>query len=160
VAAGERSVALGPNNAENLVLLGMTLLFVGKFEEAIELTRKATRLHPYYPPWYLVQLGSSLYLLGRYEEAIAAYQEVIRRTGDVRGPIPMYAQLLSAGCFGMLNRDREARVHLDEGRKLWPKNEGEFSLENVRNFWAKRTFYQNPAHVEQLMEGMRRAGLK
>ena len=160
VAAGERSVALGPNNAENLVLLGHTFLFVGRFEEAIELIRKAMRLHPYYPPWYLVTLGSSLYLSGRYEEANAAYQEVIRRTRDVRGPIPMFAQLLSAACFGMLNRDREARDHLGEGRNLWPKTEGDFSLENVRNWWAKRTFYQNPAHVEQLMEGMRRAGLK
>ncbi len=160
VAAGERSVALGPNNAENLVLLGMTFLFVGRFEEAIEITQKAIRLHPYYPPWYLVQIGSSFYLLGRYEEALPAYLEVIRRMRDVRGPIPMFAQLLSAACFGMLNRDREARAHLDEGRNLWPQTEGEFSLKNVRNWWAKRTFYQNPAHVDQLMEGMRRAGLK
>jgi len=160
VSAGERSGALGPNNAENLALLGMSLLFDGRFEEAIEVTRKATRLHPYYPPWYLVQLGSALYLSGRYEEAIPAYQEVIRRTRDVRGPIPLFAQLLLAGCFGMLNRDGEARVHLDEGLKLWSKNEGEFSLENVRSFWLKRTFYRNPAHVEQLVEGFRRAGLK
>ncbi len=39
-----------PNNAENLALLGMTLLFAGRFEESVEVTRKATRLHPYYPP--------------------------------------------------------------------------------------------------------------
>ncbi len=124
------------------------------------MTRKATRLHPYYPPWYLVQLGSSLYLLGRYEDVIVAYQEVIRRTRDVRGPIPIFAQLLSAGCFGMLNRKKEARMHLDEGMKLWPTAEGDFTLANVRNFCDKRTFYQNPAHVERLMEGIRRAGLK
>jgi TolB-like protein/Tfp pilus assembly protein PilF len=160
VAAGERSVVLGPNNAENLVLLGHTLLFVGRFEEAIELIQKAMRLHPYYPPWYLVTLGSSLYLSGRYEEANAAYQEVIRRTRDIRGPIPMFARLLSASCFGMLGRNEEARVQMNEGVKLWPKTEGEFSLKNARNWWAKVTFYQNPAHVEQLLEGMRRAGLK
>jgi adenylate cyclase len=160
VVAGERSVALGPNSAENLVLLGMTFLFVGRFEEAIELIQKAMRLHPYYPPWYLVTLGSSLYLSGRYEEANAAYQEVIRRTRDVRGPIPMFARLLSASCFGMLGKNEDARVQMNEGQKLWPKTAGEFSLENVRNWWVKHTFYQNPAHVEQLIEGMRRAGLK
>ncbi len=108
-----------------------------------------------------MELGLSLQHLGRYEEAIAAYQEVIRRMRDVGGGVTLRsAQLLLAGCFGMLNRDREARAALDEYLKLWPKTEGECSLEIVRNRMAKQNFYQNPAHLEQLVEGVRRAGLK
>jgi tetratricopeptide (TPR) repeat protein len=50
--------------------VAVPFMYSGRPEEAIELVKKAMRLSPYYPAWYLAVLGHAYRLTGQYEEAI------------------------------------------------------------------------------------------
>jgi TolB-like protein/class 3 adenylate cyclase len=67
IAEGEKSVALGPNQADPHFQLAMSLYDTGRYKEALPLVRKAMRLHPYYPFWYLWLLGSVHLRMEEYE---------------------------------------------------------------------------------------------
>ena len=74
MAEGRRAVALGPNDAESHAQLGNLMNWTGKPEEGIGLIKKAMRLNPNYPYYYLFYLGHSHYLLGNTEEAIQHHE--------------------------------------------------------------------------------------
>ena len=57
IAAGERSVELIPNGAMVHGLLGATLCFAGKPDEAIDHLKQAIRLNPFPASWYYSNLG-------------------------------------------------------------------------------------------------------
>ena len=61
---GRRAVALGPNDAESHAQLGNLMNWTGNPEEGIVLIKKAMRLNPNYPYYYLFYLGHSHYLMG------------------------------------------------------------------------------------------------
>ena len=48
IIEGEKSISLCPTNAQAHVLLAVSMNAVGRFNEAIELVKRAMRLHPYY----------------------------------------------------------------------------------------------------------------
>jgi len=135
----------------------MTLKFAGRFEEAILLTKKAMRLHPYYPTWYLFNVATPAQHLGKYEEAIPAYKKIIERQQNVGEPHLLAAHISLASIYGEIRREEEARAHLEEVVRLRPEGS---SLEYWRNFFTKRTFYKDPAHVEQILDGLHKAGLQ
>ncbi len=56
---GEKSIDLNPNGDLNMVLLGITFNYVRRYEEAIELFKKAQRLNPDGPAWYIHNAGIS-----------------------------------------------------------------------------------------------------
>jgi tetratricopeptide (TPR) repeat protein len=64
------------------------MTYAGRFEEAITLAKKALRLTPYYPAWYLSILGRAYQLSGRHEEALAAYKLLLDRSR--KGEVPLY----------------------------------------------------------------------
>ena len=150
IAEGQRSIALGPNDATSHILLAQTMYLAGRFEEAITLAEKATRLAPLYPAWYLGILAQSYMMAGRYEEALAAFNQLLDRSrkGDIP---PIWAHLGLTRSYMELGREREARVHAAEVLKIDPA----FSLE----FWRKNAPFKDPAHLERVLEPMRKAGL-
>jgi TolB-like protein/class 3 adenylate cyclase len=79
IAEGEKSIALGSNQAITYFLMSLTKQSMWKSEEAITLIKKAMRLQPYYPASYLGFLGSSYHQAGRYEEALTAYKKTLER---------------------------------------------------------------------------------
>ncbi|NIS79878.1 MAG: guanylyl cyclase, partial [Anaerolineales bacterium] len=79
IAAGERAVEVEPNNAMAYNILGYTMMLAGRPEEALVLQRKAIRLCPYPPIYFLVEAGDANYLTGRYEAAIDEYKKVLKR---------------------------------------------------------------------------------
>jgi len=127
----------------------MTMFQAGRFEKAIALIKKAMRLSPYYPTWYLFYLAESYRMAGRYEEAIATYnnKENLSRT---RNPFLYHVGLVEV--YMELGREEKARAHAAEVLRLNP----DFSLEYVRNF----NFFKDPAHLERRLEALRKAGLK
>lgn len=64
IIEGKRAVELGPNDAESHAIFAQTLCYAGRFKDAIEHIKKAMRLSPYYPAWYLMYLADSYTMLG------------------------------------------------------------------------------------------------
>lgn len=67
----DRATELAPNDAEVLANAALCRGFLGEAESALELARKAIRLNPRHPQWYLMAVGLPLFLLQRYAEVVA-----------------------------------------------------------------------------------------
>ncbi|MGH7274957.1 MAG: tetratricopeptide repeat protein, partial [Nitrospiria bacterium] len=144
IAEAERAIALDPNAADGYAWLGAILDLAGRPEEAIGLTEKAMRLNPHYPPLYVYVLGHSYYLMGRYEEAIAAFKKALPNLSP--------AHQFLAAIYSRLGREEEARAEVAEILRISPN----FSVEVLR----QRLPYKDPADLERLLDGLRKAGLK
>jgi TolB-like protein len=70
--AAERSVALGPGDAENLAFLSYALSNVGRYAEALDAIERAIELNPNTPVYYFPFKAIALYALDRFEEAAHA----------------------------------------------------------------------------------------
>ena len=83
ITEGEKSLDLGPTNAQAHVLLAVSMNAVGRFDDVIRLVKKAMRLHPYYPAYYLQWLGGAYRMTGRYEDALTVYNQLLDRSEKV-----------------------------------------------------------------------------
>jgi adenylate cyclase len=146
ITYGEKAVALEPSHADATLQLARTLTYAGRPEETIELTKKAMRLSPYYPDWYLGVLGTAYRLAGDYGEAIAAYDK--RRERNPHSTMPYLGLAL---VYSEVGRDEEARAAASEVLKRNPK----ISLTQVRN----RLPYKDLAEVDRIIAALRKAGL-
>ena len=70
--AAERSVALGPGDAENLAFLSYALSNAGRYAEALETIERAIEFNPKTPVYYMSFKSIALYALDRFEEAARA----------------------------------------------------------------------------------------
>ena len=154
IEAGERSLALGPNNACNTAILAQTMYFAGRGKEAIKLMEKAMRLSPYHPDWYLGLLAMSYIMMERYEEGlqIAEQQlEIVKKRGELGRGLIM-SHLILAEVNMLLGREEEARQHAKEVQRI----DLSFSLEEL----GIAAFYKKPTYLESRLNVLRRAGLK
>jgi adenylate cyclase len=147
IAELKKAIAFSPNDADQLVGLGYILNFTGRPEDALGLVKKAMRLNPMYPAYYLWELGHSYFLTGRYEEAIETLNKVLDRNSDF---MPAHAYL--AASYSEIRREEEARAEVAEIKRLSPQ----ISLEAMR----QRLPYKDQAGMERLFDRMRKAGLK
>jgi adenylate cyclase len=147
IAEGERALVLGPNSDFIQAALAFSLQHAGRFEEAVALYKKAIRLSPVPPSWYLAGLGSSYIGLGRYEEAIKEYEKALHRAPDSQA-----THLSLAATYSLMGRDKEARAAAAEVLRIDPK----FSLE----YYTKTSLYKNQADLDHIVEALRKAGLK
>ncbi|MEW6269135.1 MAG: hypothetical protein AB1689_07530 [Thermodesulfobacteriota bacterium] len=65
----DRALALNPNDAEVLVHAALVRTYLGDPASGLELARKAMRLHPRHPDWYVPCVALPLFALRRYDEA-------------------------------------------------------------------------------------------
>jgi adenylate cyclase len=150
IAAGQKAIALGPNNALCHVLLAHTMTAAGRFEEAIALAEKAMRLSPYSSAWYLMMIDDAYRMAGRYEEALAIGKQHLDRC--LKGECePFTAHMGLAATYVGLGRMEDAQRHVTELLRIMPG----FSLDNAR----KMISFKNPAHTEQALDALRRAGV-
>ncbi|NIO05997.1 MAG: tetratricopeptide repeat protein [Proteobacteria bacterium] len=147
VAEGECSVALNPNSADNIGLLGITLFSVGRLEEAVSMLEKAIRLNPMPPNWLVENLATAYRMAGRYEEAIAELDKVLYRNSNY-----CEAWLNLAAIYVSLGQKEEARAATEEVLRLDPN----FSLEH----FAETLALKNQATKELYINNLRKAGLK
>ena len=149
IAYGEKALALAPNFADLHAAIALPFLYSGRPAEAVELVKKAMRLSPYYPGWYLPILGHAYRLTGQYKEAIDAL-ESWRDRANPRSELP-YVML--AFTYVEAGRGEDAHKAVSELLKRKPKA----SIEGYAR--SKFFAYKDPAEVKRVLDSLRRAGL-
>jgi tetratricopeptide (TPR) repeat protein len=125
----------------------MILALSGRPEEGIEFVKKAMRLNPIPPAYYLSYLGLAYRVSGQYEEAISAYKKALQKQ-----PTFLFAHLGLAASYAPLGKNEEAHDEATEVLKIDP----EFSLEHL----AKTYPFKNKADTDRYVDALRKAGLK
>ena len=117
----------------------------GKPEEALELIRRAMRLNPTYPDWWLMVLEEAYRLSGRYDEAIETIQEELRRLDHyfTRTRLALY--------YAQTGRDEQARIEIE--RVLRAKPDMNLAI------WANAQYFKDQSQLERDLADLRRVGL-
>ena len=143
IAEFERALSLIPNNADLAASYGWALSYLGRAEEAAESIKKAMRLNPVYPDWYIQGLMLALYSARSYEEVIA-----VSKTINVRH---LTTHLVLAGSYAQMDQLDDAKISAANALEENP----DFSLRQ----WSENLSYENPADLEHYIDGLRKAGL-
>jgi tetratricopeptide (TPR) repeat protein len=146
VAEAERGVELNPNSSVAHDLLGMTLDYAGRPEEAIPMFKKAIRLAPFAPAKFYYHLGRAYLFTGQCEEAISACEEAVRRGSNTPA-----AHRIATAAYSVCGREEEARTAAAEVLRLNPN----FSCDH----YAKREPFKNQADIDLIIGALRKAGL-
>ena len=141
----ERCLTLNPLDGSAIAYLGMLTATTGEWERGCAMVESAMKLNPYYPSWFQIALWANAYRQGKYEEALEA---------NARLNLPGYfhAQGARAATLGKLGRKEEAQKAVRDLLALRP----DFASA-ARQEYAK---WYDPEHVEQLIDGLRKAGLE
>jgi adenylate cyclase len=144
IAAGERSVELLPNGAMQYGVLGITLSYTGRLDEAIAYLKQGIRLNPFPPYWYFLHLGLCYNHKGQYEEALVALKKALQLAPD--SFLPHY---LITATYSSLGREEEARAAAKKVLEINPK------------FCIRRGpgRYKNPEVIESWRNVLRKAGI-
>lgn len=126
--------------------MGNALHYAGRPAESLDQYAQMTRLNPRFPPVFLLFIAQDQFALGRYEEAARLIERRLARQPDSD-----VSQILLAACYGCLGRREEARAAWQEALRSNP----DYSLEHRR----KILLYQDPASFEQVVAGLRKAGI-
>ncbi len=142
----EKAIALDANYADGYALLASIYSYTGRLDDVVALIRKAMRLNPHFPSHYFTVLGRAYYLAGRFDEAITTLKTAIDRNYNY---LPHHVHL--AATYARMGQQYEAEWEVEQILALDP----DFSLE----FLAKTYPYKDPAHLNRLMNDLRKAGL-
>ena len=146
LATFERACLALPNHANVAALSGYTHSYAGDPSVAIEEMRRAIRLSPTHPAWYLNTLGRGHWVNGDVEAAVAFLEESARRDPDVAIP---YANL--ATIFGETGRLAEAEPVVKKLLALEPR----FSA----RAWCANNPFRDPSRRKREEEALVRAGV-
>jgi TolB-like protein/Tfp pilus assembly protein PilF len=140
----ERAIALNPNDPAAVIVLGSLLAYTGRPDEGLSWIGKAFRLNPYAPQWYHSAHGMVLYAARRYADTIAAF-------GRITSGLDAWEYIYAVASYGQLGRIEEAQAQIAACRALHP----DMSLLQH----AAHEPYKEPADLDHLLEGLRKAGL-
>jgi TolB-like protein len=145
LAAGERAVALSPNNAEILAEFGTRLALMGQWERGISLLNEAIARNPAHPGWYHTAPTLDLYRQGQYAEALQEARQI-----DAPGWVHNHTIL--AMIYGQLGQQEEAGAVARRVRQMDPEFE--------RYAWYELQLRNFPKQMaEHMVAGLRKAGL-
>lgn len=140
----QRALEMNPNNQWIVADMGVTLLYLGRVEEALTWFKRAKEIDPYFnEPWYWRYVGLAYTILHRYQEALAAF--------DYLTTHPYRVSAYMAGCYARLEQIDRAQGSAAECLALKP----EFS---IRHLLTKQPF-KNSDDAASLAESLRMAGL-
>jgi len=142
LAAYERAIDLNPNDADILAEMGDALTYADRADRAIDLLRRAMRLNPLYPDWYLWVLGDAYSCVGDYEAAIQTLKQMSDQSE---------AHRLLASCHALLGQVGEAQLHAAQVKAIHP----DFSIEH----WRTVPPFRSQEPLERFIHGLRLAGL-
>jgi TolB-like protein/class 3 adenylate cyclase/Flp pilus assembly protein TadD len=143
-AAWERALALSPNDAVTLTVVGWFMpLIVGRAEEAVRYGQRAMMLDPGAPEVHAPGLAIAQYVAGEYKEAVAT----MRRAPLEGGQMLMYWAMAQA----QLGDAEEAHKAAERIRTEFPS----FTVESyIRDFPVTA-----PVALAAIREGATKAGL-
>jgi len=149
IAALEEAISLNPSFAAAHVMLGQMYVYVGRREEAIELAETGIRLSPADPRLdrWLPALAGAHYQLRHYAEAV----EAGRRSWTLNRNWPHGLRYVVAG-LAQLGRIKDAQAALSELKRMDANLE--YSASVFRRNWP------DPADVDHLLDGLRKAGFE
>ncbi len=147
IAQAEKAVSLSPSGADVAAYHADVLNLSGRPEDGLVMIRRAMRLSPTHPPYYVAVLGQAYWLTGRYEEAIATHRRYAAL--EPANPRPLIGL---AALFVLTGQMADARAATREVLRLHPK----FSVER----WARQTAYRNPEDLDRAVTALKQAGLE
>jgi len=140
------ALALNPNLAMANNVFGTMRIYSGQPLEAIPAIERAMRLDPAGSGQFLHFLGMANLLAGKYETAAALLKQRV-----VLMPETDFSRAILASALGHLGEVEEARRVWRELEKINPKY-------SFRDHFSRQPF-KNPADVERVAEGLKKAGL-
>jgi len=150
----EEAIALNPNDLDNYCFKGWLSTCAGNLEEGIWCSSQAIRRAPNLPEKCLHTRVMAEYLLGRFEQAIVTFGRMVRPPVSLLGWV--------AACYAELDRPVEAHATVAEFRAR-ARSEGtgppDDDIASWRTYWAKCFPAREPASLERLFAGLRKAGL-
>ncbi len=149
IAAFEDAIRLNPSFAAAHVLLGHMYLYAGRPQEAIEQAQKGIRLSPSDPRLFiwLPTLAAAHYQMRNYPAAI----EAGRRSWSLNRNWPHGLRYVVAG-LAQQDRIAEAREALADLKRADANLEASATV--------LRRVYNDPAAIEHILDGLRKAGFE
>jgi len=141
----QRAIELNPNDTYSQRQLGSVMLYSGRIDEAIYWIESALRLNPNLSLGAFMLLGQAYYLSGRYEDAIT-----ILKKGLAKNPDYMGHHLMLAAAYAQAGYTEEAKRSAAKVLRLDPF----FELDSYG------TVFRNSEDRSQIVQGLRKAGLK
>lgn len=146
IASSSHAVELRPNVSLYHAILSMVLSFSADYEASLNCMRKAMRLSPYCPDWYLSFLGDAYRGLGDLNRAQTVYEHLATRMPD-----SLVSQTRLAVVYSELGDTAKARNAADTVRSITP-------LFSAGTFLANMPFRREEQR-ESFARGLREAGL-
>ena len=141
----QQAIELNPNDTHSQRQLGSVMLYSGRMDEAIYWIESALRLNPNLSLGAFMLLGQAYYLNGRYEDAIT-----ILKKGLAKNPDYMGHHLMLAAAYAQAGYTEEAKRSAAKVLRLDPF----FELDSYG------TVFRNSEDRAQIVQGLRKAGLK
>ena len=147
ITEARTALALNPNSAFVISMLGCVLGFGGYRDEALDRLQQAMRVSPHDPlTWlWLGWVGATQFSARDFDAAAATWREVVRLR-----PSYMMAHGMMAAALARGGRTDEAREVLDRARTLFPDQIPRL-LQQERYPWLR------PEDYMQRVEGLRMA---
>jgi TolB-like protein/Flp pilus assembly protein TadD len=147
-ARAEKAIALDPNDANGYIAKAYTFIFSGRPKESLDFIRKAMRIDPQYPAYYLFVLGLANFGMERYEEAATSFERALKRN-----PENYVALIPLVAAYAHLNREQDATAMIEKLNKVMPM----VTMGFVRGCPLWR--YKHPRDKRRLLTGLKKAGL-
>ncbi len=149
----KKGLELNPNNFHARASMGIFLAAIGEPERALEEFDQAKTLNPIDPSWVPLYRGVAYFTARRYKAAVAALKETQDPLDELFGWL--------AASYALAGQIDEARAAMDEYLRRAERNMASVPdrLEDWREYWQWIAAYKNPADLEHLMDGLRKAGL-
>ena len=150
----QRAMILNPNDPDIAAFRADVLVYLGRWEEALEWINKAKRLNPFHPEYYDWYRALVLYSAHQYEQAVKAIKEMMN--------LDRWHHAYLAACLGQLGRLEEAREEatmfinirekeLVERGEPVPASALDLALERADR-------YRNQDDRDHFLDGLRKAG--
>jgi TolB-like protein/tRNA A-37 threonylcarbamoyl transferase component Bud32 len=143
--SADRAIALNPMDGFTAAYLGFLIAYAGDWERGCALAIKARRLNPHHPGWYWFGSYFDAYRQRDYRGALD-YALKVNMPGFWR------TNLALAAAYGQLGEVEAAREAV-RGLLLVRPDFSTIAREELGKWW-------DPALVEHLIEGLRKAGLE